>query len=137
MDAASFVSAADLVRAVGAVQATHGWQRSKDATRDDGYLLFCGKNSKKFGSRVWSADFICAPDLVRPINGQMPKQIGPYPVLRMRLAGLRALVDRRQTHLEQNRLWASKGFLNSHLVFVVLPEFFLGGGRKGVLKSQR
>ena len=43
---------------------------------------------------------VCAPDLVRPIDGQMAKQIWPYPVLRMWLAGLRALVDRRQTHLE-------------------------------------
>jgi hypothetical protein len=43
-------------------------------------------------------DHVCAPDLVRPVDGQMAKQIGPP----MRFAGLRALVDRRQTRLEQS-----------------------------------
>src|SRR5580658_2219151 len=43
---------------------------------------------------------VCTPDLVRPIDGQMAKQIWPYPMLRMRFARLRTLVDRRQTHLE-------------------------------------
>src|SRR6202035_2794305 len=43
---------------------------------------------------------ICAPDLVRPVDGQIPPQIRIGLVLWMRLARLRALVDRRQTHLE-------------------------------------
>src|SRR5271169_1807396 len=41
-----------------------------------------------------------APDLVRPIDGQMAKQIWPYPVLGVWFAGLWPLVDRRQTHLQ-------------------------------------
>src|SRR6202050_2387132 len=43
---------------------------------------------------------VCTPDLVRPIDGQMAKQIWPYSMLRMRFTRLRTLVDRRQAHLE-------------------------------------
>lgn len=43
--------------------------------------------------------YVCAPDLVRPVDGQMPQQIRIGLVPRMWLTGLRALVDRRQTHL--------------------------------------
>jgi hypothetical protein len=40
-----------------------------------------------------------APHMVRLIDGQMPKQIRIDLVSRMRLTGLRMLVDRRKTHL--------------------------------------
>ena len=32
------------------------------------------------------------------IDGQMAKQVWPYPMRRMRFTGLRTLVNRRQTH---------------------------------------
>src|SRR5215204_661338 len=43
--------------------------------------------------------YIRTPDLVRPINAQVPQQIRIDLVLRVRLARLRTLIDRRQAHL--------------------------------------
>ena len=46
----------------------------------------------------WNICDIGAPNLVWPIDHDIPEQIGPYLVLRVLLAGVGLLIDRKQPH---------------------------------------